>query len=228
MLDDVAGAMTSEAVIERNRVSSLPPNIPWIKLVSIDPSVAERPNDECGITVIYISRTWPVLHRHAFVVDDLSLRASPTIWADVAIRAAHEHDATIIAETNQGANLVFQMLRQAADHARLPMPPMKEVWATRAKAVRAEPVGSAYDRNRVHHVGVFGDLESQMTTWTPQDQYSPDRQDSAIQGIASGLFPEALTQGGMGAVNIVSAARAQLPIGRSAMRDRQANGRGLW
>jgi phage terminase large subunit-like protein len=232
MLDDVAGAMTSEAVIERNRVSKLPPNIPWIKLVSIDPSVAERPHDECGIVVIYVSRTWPVLGRHAFVVDDLSLRASPTVWADVAVRAANDHDATIIAETNQGANLVFQMLRQAADHANLPMPPMKEVWSTKAKAVRMEPVGAAYDLNRIHHVGVFADLESQATTWTANDAYSPDRLDADVQGIASALFPEALTTGGGGGrggpVSILSAARTHLPISRMAAQDRRVSSRGLW
>jgi len=229
MLDDVAGAMTSEAIIERNRVTHLPPNIPWIKLISIDPSVAERPNDECGIMVIYISRTWPVLHRHAFVVDDLSLRAAPNVWADVAIRAAHEHQATIIAETNQGANLVFQMLRQAADHAHLEMPPMKEVWSTKAKAVRAEPVGGAYAINRIHHVNVLAEYESQATTWTTNDGYSPDRMDAAVQGIASGLFPEALTQaGGMGPVNILNAARTHIPISRYAARDRRISSRGLY
>lgn len=229
MLDDVAGAMTSEAIIERNRVTKLPPNIPWIKLISVDPSVAERPNDECGIMVIYISRTWPVLHRHAFVVDDLSLRAAPNVWGDVVVRAAHEHQATIIAETNQGANLVFQMLRQAADHAKLEMPPMKEVWSTKAKAVRAEPVGGAYAINRVHHVNVLAEYESQATTWTTNDGYSPDRMDAAVQGIASGLFPEALTSaGGMGPVSIINAAREHIPISRYVSRDRRINSRGLY
>lgn len=229
MLDDVAGAMTSEAIIEANRVQQLPPNIPWIKLVSIDPSVAERPNDECGIMVIYISRTWPVLHRHAFIVDDLSVRASPTVWSEIAVRAAYEHQATIIAETNQGANLVFQMLRQSADHANLPMPAMKEVWSTKAKAVRAEPVGGAYARNRVHHVGVFADYETQATTWTVNDGYSPDRMDSAVQGLASGLFPEALTTaGGLGTVSVLSAARQHLPLTRYGINDRRIDSRGLY
>lgn len=182
MLDDVAGAMTSEAIVNRNRVSALPDGIPWIKIVSIDPSVAERPQDECGIVVIYISKTWPVLRRHAFVVEDLSLRAAPAVWSEIAIRAAHKHNATIVAETNQGANLVFQMLRQSADALKLPMPPMKEVWATKAKAVRAEPVGGAYARGRVHHVGeLFPELESQITSFVAGESgYSPDRQDACL------------------------------------------------
>lgn len=231
MLDDVAGAMTSEAVINRNRVTELPPNIPWIKLVSVDPSVAERPNDECGIVVIYISRTWPVLKRHAFVIDDLSLRAKPTVWADIAIKAAHEHGADIIAETNQGANLVFQMLRQAADHAHLPMPRMREVWATKAKAVRAEPVGGAYEQNRVHHVNVLADLESQETSWTVGDAYSPDRMDAAVQGLAAGLFPEAITSGGFGTATLHNVAKTHMNLVRQSSLPRAGGmggyGRGL-
>jgi phage terminase large subunit-like protein len=228
MLDDVAGAMTSEAIIEANRVTHLPPNIPWIKLVSVDPSVAERPNDECGIMVVYISRTWPVLKRHAFLVDDLSLRASPTVWAERAVRAAYEHQATIIAETNQGANLVFQMLRMTSNKLGLPMPPMKEVWATKAKAVRAEPVGGAYSQGRVHHVNVLADYESQATSWTAGDGYSPDRMDAAVQGIASGLFPEALTGGGLGAATLHSVANQHIPIIRqTALARRPGYGRGV-
>lgn len=228
MLDDVAGAMTSEAVIEAHRVKALPPNIPWIKLVSVDPSVAERPQDECGIVVIYISRTWPVLHRHAFIVDDLSVRASPTVWAERAVRAAHEHQATIIVETNQGANLVFQMLRMMSDRLGLPMPPMKEVWATKAKAVRAEPVGGAYQQGRCHHLNVLADLESQATTWTTNDGYSPDRLDALVQGVASGLFPEALTQGSLGSATLHTLAQQHIPIVRqTALARRPGYGRGV-
>jgi phage terminase large subunit-like protein len=215
MLDDVAGAMTTEAIINRFRVRSLPQGIPWIKLVSIDPSVAERPHDECGIMVIYISRTWPVLKRHAFIVDDLSLRASPNVWAKVAAEAAYLHDAQIIAETNQGAHLVSIMLRQAAQDLKLPVPNVLDVWATKSKAVRAEPVGGAYAQGRVHHVNVFADLESQETSWVyGESGYSPDRQDAAVQGIASGLFPEALTTGGLSSTVIQTVANTHIPLTR--------------
>lgn len=196
MLDDVAGATTSEAIIDKYRITKLPPNMPWIKVVSVDPTVAERPHDECGIVVLYITRTWPVLHRHAVVVDDLSGHYSPTEWGDIALKAAHEHGATVIAEVNQGGNLVFQMLRQAAQHAGLPMPQMKEVWSSKSKAVRAEPVSGAYARGRVHHLNVLAELESQLTSWVYGSAgYSPDRMDSAVQGIAAGLFPESVTSG---------------------------------
>lgn len=225
MLDDVAGAMTSEATIERYRLKKLPHGIPWIKVVSVDPSVAERPHDECGIVVLYISRTWPVLKRHAFVVDDLSLRGSPTEWGEIAVRAAHQHDATIIAETNQGANLVFQMLRQSAQELGVAMPPMREVWSSKAKAVRAEPVGGAYARGRVHHINVHADLESQMTSWVYGEAgYSPDRMDAAVQGLASGLFPEAVTSGMPGSTVLRTVVDEHLSLTPQTSLERWAGG----
>jgi phage terminase large subunit-like protein len=215
MLDDVVGAMTSEAIIDRYRLRSLPPNMPWIKVVSVDPTVAERPHDECGIVVLYITRTWPVLKRHACVVDDLSGRYTPTEWGDIALRAAHEHGATVIAETNQGGNLVFQMLRQAAQSAGLPMPPMKEVWSSKNKAVRAEPVSGAYARGRVHHINVLAEYESQLTSWVYGDSgYSPDRMDAGVQGLAAGLFPEAVTSGMPGTTLLRTAAKEHIAIER--------------
>lgn len=215
MLDDVAGAMTTEAIINRYRLKKLPPGIPWLKVVSVDPSVAERPHDECGIVVLYISRTWPVLGRHAFVVDDLSLRGSPVQWGEVVVKAAHEHGATVITETNQGANLVFQLIRQSAAALGLPMPPMKEVWSSKAKAVRAEPVGAAYARGRCHHINVHADLESQMTSWVYGEAgYSPDRMDAAVQGLAAGLFPEAVTSGMPGSTVLRTVADEHLAMSR--------------
>jgi phage terminase large subunit-like protein len=227
MLDDVVGAMTSEAIIDRYRLRSLPPNMPWIKVVSVDPTVAERPHDECGIVVLYITRTWPVLKRHACVVDDLSGRYTPTEWGDIALRAAHEHGATVIAETNQGGNLVFQMLRQAAQSAGLPMPPMKEVWSSKNKAVRAEPVSGAYARGRVHHINVLAEYESQLTSWVYGDSgYSPDRMDAGVQGLAAGLFPEAVTSGMPGTTLLRTAAQEHISIQRGTAL--ALPGRGGW
>lgn len=211
MLDDVAGATTSEAIIDKYRIKHLPPNMPWIKVVSVDPTVAERPHDECGILVLYVTRTWPVLHRHAVVVDDLSGHYPPAEWGDIVVKAAHQHGATIIAEVNQGANLVFQMVRQSAQHTGLPMPKMKEVWSSKNKAIRAEPVSGAYARGRVHHLNVLADYESQLTSWVYGDSgYSPDRMDAGVQGLAAGLFPEATATGMPGSTTLRTVANEHI------------------
>lgn len=215
MLDDVVGAMTSVQIIDQYRVTGVPLGIPWIKIVGVDPSVAEKPHDECGIVVVYISNTYPVLRRHAFVVDDLSLRASPTVWGDIVVKAAHEHGAIVVAETNQGAALVKQMVKQSAAAAGLQNPPIREVWASKSKAVRSEPVGGAYSRGRVHHVNVLPELEDVLTSWVPGESgYSPDRMDALVHACASGLFPEALIHGAPGTATLHSVANQRIPLTR--------------
>ena len=200
MLDEVAGATVTSQVIEDYRVSGLPrlQGVRWLRIISVDPSVAERPGDECGITVIYAPMTLPILKRHAYVVDDLSLKGSPTVWGDVVVKAAIKHQATIVVENNQGGSLVRRMIRERASALDVPPPPIREVWSTKAKAVRAEPIGAAYQRGRVHHVNVMPDLEDQLTAWTPEDKgYSPDRLDAVVHGLSALLFPEAMVKGGV-------------------------------
>lgn len=213
ILDAVVGAMTTETIIDRNRHKRLPDKIPWIPLIGLDPSVAEKPHDECGIIVMYISKTWPILHRHGWVVDDLSFRGSPEEWSKATVKAAFEHGATVIAEVNQGGAMVKQVLRMAADDLGLPMPQVNPTWSSKSKEARGEPVSAAYAQNRIHHVNVLADLESQVTSWVPGESgYSPDRQDGLVQAATAGLFPEALISGLAGTAAIQSVARQHIAM----------------
>jgi hypothetical protein len=59
------------------------------------------------------------------------------------------------------------------------------VRASRGKIVRAEPVAALYDQGRVHHIGIFPQLEDQMTNFTSDIDraaagYSPDRVDALV------------------------------------------------
>jgi len=63
--------------------------------------------------------------------------------------------------------------------------PVKLVHASRGKQIRAEPVAALYEQGRVHHVGGFAELETQMTTWSPpDDRHSPDRVDALVWGLS--------------------------------------------
>jgi phage terminase large subunit-like protein len=188
-----------------------------MRIIGVDPSVAEKPHDECGIVVVYISATYPVLKRHAIVVDDLSLRAAPEVWGKIVVQAAIDHNAVVVAEVNQGANLVSQMLRLSAMELGVQTPPVRPVWASKAKAVRSEPVGGAYAQGRVHHLNVLAEYEDQCVSWVPGDSaYSPDRLDAGVHGLAAGMFPEALISGIPGSAAIHSVANQTLPM-RSAV-----------
>lgn len=88
----------------------------------------------------------------------------------------------VVVETNNGGDLVPQLLRQFR-----PQVPVKKVIASRRKVTRAEPVAALYDQGRVHHVGLFVELEDQMAAFTPDIdrslQGSPDRVDALVWAL---------------------------------------------
>jgi phage terminase large subunit-like protein len=172
ILDDVAGALWRRSMIELLRVSEAPPLTRIV--VAIDPSATSTESaDECGITVEGTSAMG-----HQYVLEDLSLRASPSDWARVAIDAYHRHSADrIIAETNNGGEMVEAVIRSID-----PSVPYRSVTASRGKQTRAEPISALYEQGKVHHVGAFELLEDQMCQWMPGEK-SPDRMDSLVWGL---------------------------------------------
>jgi len=89
----------------------------------------------------------------------------------------------VIAEANQGGAMVESVLR-AADCSL----PIKLVHATRGKCARAEPVAALYEVGRVHHCGLFAQLEDQLCGLMPGGEYegpgrSPDRADALVWAI---------------------------------------------
>ncbi len=67
-------------------------------------------------------------------------------------------------------------------HSIQPNVNVREVRASQGKKIRAEPVAALYEQGKVHHVGVFPDLEQQMTEWVPGD-VSPDRLDALVWAV---------------------------------------------
>lgn len=56
--------------------------------------------------------------------------------------------------------------------------------ASRGKRVRAEPIAALYQQGKVHHVGAFPELETQLTTWDATDgSVSPDRLDAMVWAL---------------------------------------------
>lgn len=174
ILDDVEGALWSLHLISGNRVAY--DNVPELDriVVAIDPAGTSKKNsDETGIVVVGVHAEE---RDHLYVLDDLSGRYSPNEWANIAMKAVRKHDAdAIIAETNYGGDMVTETLRNVDNRTRI-----KTVRAKKAKNLRAEPIVGLYEQGRVHHVGEFVDLETQMTEWVPFDGDSPDRVDALV------------------------------------------------
>ena len=118
---------------------------------------------------------------HGYVLADASARLSPERWARRGVDLYEQYRADkIIAEQNYGGLMVEHTIKMVSPHT-----PVKLVVASRGKAVRAEPVVALYEQKRVHHVGVFQQLEDQLCQWVPgSGGPSPDRLDALVWAIS--------------------------------------------
>jgi len=173
VLEVIDGALWRREWIEQHRVTKAPELLRIV--VAVDPAVTSTAaSDETGIVVGGAAMVGDDVH--AFILDDVSMKASPDTWANQAVAAYHKHQADrIIAEVNNGGDLVEHTIRTVDPHV-----PVSAVRASRGKAVRAEPVTALYEQGRVHHVGAFRGLEDQMCGWTPLSAESPDRVDALV------------------------------------------------
>jgi len=182
LLTDTPGALWALERIEELRVRVAPQPFERV-VVAIDPAVTFGPNaDETGIVVCGLAADGC-----AYVIDDLSGRYPPSEWAQRAIMAYRMHCAdVIVGEVNNGGALVEHTLRSVD-----PGIPFKAVHASRGKLTRAEPVSALYQQARVHHVGVFGPLEDQLTSYDgSRSGTSPDRLDALCWAVTELMLGE--------------------------------------
>lgn len=176
ILEDFEGALWNQHLIEETRVQSKERNELSNILVAVDPAVtANIDSDETGIVVVGKD------HKDEYyVLKDVSGVYSAEKWGRIAISMFYEYEADrIVAEVNNGGDLVERLLRNIDSNI-----PYRSVRASRGKMVRAEPIAALYEQRRVHHVGFFSELESQMTTYSGQQKPSPDRLDALVWGLS--------------------------------------------
>lgn len=183
MLDDVEGALWNEEMVEAARETIYPFSTP-LRVIGVDPSVAENPRDECGIVVCAASAEHDLYKRNAWVLEDASIHGSPDTWARKVVEMARKWGCPVVAEVNQGGALVRNAILSID-----PSIKVLEVHSKYGKALRAEPVVLAYEQQRVHHVGYLTDLESQMYSWIPESSSkSPDRVDALVHALTALLI----------------------------------------
>ena len=181
LVDDLANALWTRALIERQRVNAAPALVRVV--VGVDPPAGSASNnggDACGIVALGLGGDG-----HAYVLEDASVAGrSPEGWATAVAECAARHGADrVVAEKNQGGDMVGSVLRAA--EAGLPV---KLVHASRGKGARAEPVSALYENGRVFHVGGSGGglakLEDELCGLTPLGYEgpgrSPDRADALV------------------------------------------------
>ena len=206
LLDDVPGALWKRGpMIDAHRLAEPPyaratgtgallsdklgrpiPDMDEI-VVGVDPSVADHETEEaedergldlCGIVVV--GRKGAGLKATYYVLEDATVFGSPDVWSDrVAVAYERWRANRVVAEVNNGGALVEAIIRQKSNRVKY-----RAVHASRGKRTRAEPVSVLYEQGRVHHVGVFEELEDQMCQFTANSSKSPDALDALVWAIS--------------------------------------------
>ncbi len=180
IVDQVEGALWNRAMLEECRVKRRRVKLARV-VVGVDPP-ASSGGDACGIVAAGLGADGV-----GYVLEDASVvGASPDGWARAVAACAARHKAErVVAEKNQGGDMVAAVLK-AAD-ARLPL---KLVHASRGKVARAEPVATLYEGGRVRHVGEFRQLEDELCGLMTAGAYegpgrSPDRADALVWALSA-------------------------------------------
>lgn len=173
VIEDVEGALWKANDIERSRVAGPASAVSGIcdrVVVGVDPPTGMG---TCGIVVVGQDAGG-----HMYVLDDRSVEeASPHVWAARVKEASDAYDAVVVAEINQGGQMVKEVLNSAG-HAL----PIHTVNATKSKKTRAEPIALLWEVEEqiVHMVTGSAKLIDQMCEWVPGEGASPDRVDALV------------------------------------------------
>ena len=187
LIDDTPGALWRRGWIEAARVRDVP-DLDRI-VVAVDPPASTQ-GDECGIVVagrrsVRASQSDQHGGSDGYVLADYSQGGlSPAGWAARVMQAYADFQAdVIVAEANQGGDMVRSVLQQADANAAVTL-----VHASRGKITRAQPAAALYEAGRVHHAGLFAELEDQMCHYDGvKTAKSPDRMDALVWAL-SDLF----------------------------------------
>ena len=175
-VDEVFDALWQPEMIQRVE------KLPELRRVAIgvDPS-ASKTGDQVGIITAGIGFDGIV---YIFARD--SGNYSPGQWGTIVANAVKSYDADIIvAEKNQGGEMVEHVIRQYDNWTRI-----KLIHASKSKEVRAEPVVSLYERGMVKHYGNLSKLENEMLTWIPGSGKSPNDIDAMVYTVLELMIME--------------------------------------
>lgn len=178
ILDDLAGALWTRAMIERAhlpRGTQLPP----MKRVGVgvDPSGFDgETGDSQGIVKAGLG-----VDDNFYVFWDYTCRLKPDGWGRQVVKAYKDEKLPAdfaVAERNFGGEMCRSTIKNVDNSINVKM-----VTASRGKQVRAEPIAALYEQGRVKHVVPLPELEDQLCQMTTQGWEgvgSPDRLDALV------------------------------------------------
>lgn len=181
ILNDAPGALWTREILEASRRKKVPAGVQLVKIVvAIDPATTSTgESDETGIGVAALGSDG-----HGYILSDNSNVYKPKAWAQTAVDLFDGWEADeIIGEVNNGGDLVEVNLRTVDKTSRIPF---RKVHASRGKHVRAAPVSSLFEQERVHIIGNMSRMEDQLVSFTNEGYIgggSPDRAEWMIWAI---------------------------------------------
>jgi phage terminase large subunit-like protein len=176
LFEEPEGALFPRSLLEGARVSgALPRNELLRVVVGVDPPASVEGG--CGIVVCGLAAG-----NIALVLADCSVSGQrPEGWGRAVSRAARAWQADrIVAEKNQGGDMVESVLRQVDENM-----PLRLVSASRGKVARAEPIAAWFETGRARLAGRFPELEDELAGLVMGGGYegpgrSPDRADALV------------------------------------------------
>ena len=195
LLEESEGALWKREWLERNRGMIQLDELVNV-VIAVDPAVTKtKTSNETGIVACGLDRVG-----NGWLLEDGSGWYSSKEWGDKAIDLFLRWDADeIVAETNNGGDLVVDNIKAAAEERDLTIK-VEKVTASRGKRTRAEPVATKGEANRIKHlqetpdgdVCNFEQLEDQLCNWAPDTgQDSPDRLDAYVWGFSRLMIRQA-------------------------------------
>ncbi len=180
MIEEVEGALWSISQLDALRVKALP-DLTRI-MIGVDPSGSAE-GDSTGIVVVGRDRAG-----HVYVLEDGSGQLAPHSWGRIIEGLAEKWKADkVMAEGNFGGEMVRETLQAGGVKI-----PIEITHASRGKRPRAEPIAAlagdptkpeSWKGQRFHILDSLPKLEEEITTWTPELNYSPGRLDALVWAV---------------------------------------------
>lgn len=191
---DTEGANWEQRWIDEARLWQ-PASAYELVVLGVDPAISRRPgSDETGIVEAGLRGG------EIDILADMTGRHSPEQWGDIICDRCMKGAAGCVIERNRGGDMGTSMLRARAKEKQLlvrelpdddkPFPRrtpgviyVREVFAHQSKQSRGMGPSVLYSAGHVHHIGVFAELESELTTYVPGTGLSPNRYDALVYAV---------------------------------------------
>lgn len=201
ILADLNGALFNQAWIDRNRIF-MPNQAAYDALVAsmdkitigVDPHGSDESAEEAPHTGIIVAGKKGDI---GYLFRDLSTPEGPMTWANKIAAAYKQYKANVVAaETNYGGKMVLANIHNVNSSI-----PVREITSRKGKDIRAEPISTLMEQNRIKHVEImheadfmhdlsqFRTLEHQLTEWM-LGQPSPDQMDAYVHAFTELLVED--------------------------------------